>query len=51
MNDNEDLLYVAAYDVETDTSRLVCMPFSEIERVAAEIPRHTMGEQRSGTAA
>lgn len=33
MNDNEDLLYVAAYDVETDTSRLVCVPFSEIERV------------------
>ena len=33
MNGNEDLLYVAAYDVETDTSRLVCVPFSEIERV------------------
>jgi hypothetical protein len=33
MNDNEDLLYVAAYDVETDRPKMVCIPFSEIERV------------------
>jgi hypothetical protein len=31
--DNDELLYVAAYDVETDKSRLVCIPFSGIERV------------------
>lgn len=48
LSDNEELLYFAAYDVETDTSRLVCIPFSRIERVEVFEGRPGIGGKKVG---
>jgi hypothetical protein len=44
--DNDNILHVAAHDVETDTSRLVCIPFSAIERVEVFDGKPEIGGKR-----